>query len=1258
MATTDSSSENPTLSTGRGQTGPDGSGPSLSYRGDIPEEDLAAAEGRVPANWQPGDLILGLYEVMAVLGQGAFGTVHRVRHRLWNRDMAVKSLRPELIGSPGHLELFLRECEGWVNLGLHPHVVSCFYVRLLGGLPRIFSEFVAGGTLRDWMKQEKVYEFRLIIDLALQCLSGLAYAHMKGLLHRDIKPENCLVAEGERPGLKVGDFGIASGLSAAGASGGAAASGSTGAQGGSHGDDGGSIGTPSYMPPEQWSRQYGAIGPWSDIYAFGVMLFEICCGARPFDSGTEAMELVRARHIGVAPPDPATLRKDIPPRLGAFMLKCLAKNPRDRFQSCSEARGELLAIYRDLTGEEYPEEDIKAVRLLAGTLSNRGISLIDLGRGSEALGVLGEALALDPGNLHAVYNHSLLCWYIGRITDRALLEKLDAVSTTMVREKAFMRGLINRERGDDEAALADFNAAEKGAPADELALIQDARKEVREGYRPVRTIECGGAFPLGKIALSPQGTIAAACHLELNEIRAWDTATGSLLWSRGNRAPVVQPEGEFFPFYFPGLEFTGDGKVLVAAVYDGSLLMLDAKTGSPLKTLKDRTMGIYDLAVSNDGRIAATRTMGNLKSSGCLTIWDLEKGKIIHSLHEATDAAGNLALAVEGNPLFSSAFNVVRVWDTKSGGLAREFSGARVAISSAGTLALTYQDGFFRLWDVLGSRCIRTLKGSLSSRELVATHCLRLAFDHRGSELMVLDMETLQCLRTLELKSVAGGITLAPRSYFALASTETSLTLWRYPQDPRFPGASFLVASPGGSEEAVKAEKELKKQLSSISAALEQGAITAAVEAYERAKAIEGCGRLPEVLQFWTRLSRLCRRGALNDCWEEGAVTTPLHLLHRGALTRKGSFAVFMGFLETAIWDLSTMKEAVKRKDPAVSIGIDPGGAKALVIMGKYDPYGGVIETAEKDNPVYLWDIAKGQVLRPLGALGGAAKIRAGQVKAAFSVDGMRAVLCHDGRLAIYDLLTGLKAGEVECALPEDLSISPCGRMALAVMKQGGVSYTYFIDVEHDVPVHTIMGLGEILAFSRDGLFSAALDAGGTALLWNVKTGGIVHRLEGQQPGITSMDFTSDGRAAVSVSLDGSFQVWDTKSGRCLKSIGGGRSEDFRMGHPGVAVSARGDRALVWDKRGFRVFHLDWALDACGSSPWDEGARPFLELYLAEHGLTGPGTPQFKSLMEALDLAGLGGVTAEELAEKLREMSVAGKAIPLVQNTGEEMTCW
>jgi WD40 repeat protein len=174
---------------------------------------IHAAEVQVTAEWQVGDVILDLYEVKHVFEGGGMGLVYRVHHRGWNTDLAVKSPRSDYFKTETQKENFTRECETWINLGLHPHIVSCHYVRTLGGIPRVFAEYVEGGTLKEWIDSRKLYEggeqetLKRILEIAIQMAWGLHYAHEKGVIHQDVKPANVLTMPDGT--AKVTDFGLA-----------------------------------------------------------------------------------------------------------------------------------------------------------------------------------------------------------------------------------------------------------------------------------------------------------------------------------------------------------------------------------------------------------------------------------------------------------------------------------------------------------------------------------------------------------------------------------------------------------------------------------------------------------------------------------------------------------------------------------------------------------------------------------------------------------------------------------------------------------------------------------------------------------------------------------------------------------------------------------------------------------------------------------------------------------------------------------------
>jgi serine/threonine protein kinase len=170
-------------------------------------------EDAVALLWHPGDVILDLYDVLEVVESGGMGLVYRVRHRGWDIELAVKAPRPKLVTSAAQHRDFEAEAEAWARLGSHPHTVSCAYVRRLGGVPRVFAEWVDGGSLADWVRDRRLYEggpraaLQRILDVAIQFAWGLEHAHEHDLVHQDIKPANVMLT---RDGVaKVTDFGLA-----------------------------------------------------------------------------------------------------------------------------------------------------------------------------------------------------------------------------------------------------------------------------------------------------------------------------------------------------------------------------------------------------------------------------------------------------------------------------------------------------------------------------------------------------------------------------------------------------------------------------------------------------------------------------------------------------------------------------------------------------------------------------------------------------------------------------------------------------------------------------------------------------------------------------------------------------------------------------------------------------------------------------------------------------------------------------------------
>jgi serine/threonine protein kinase/WD40 repeat protein len=338
------------------------------------------------------------------------GSVYRVSHRGWNTDLAVKTPRPQFMEDEIRRARFVEEANVWVNLGVHPNVVTCYFVREVRGLPRVFAEYVDGGDLGSWITAGVRRSWTELIGLAIDVGDGLAYAHDRGVVHRDVKPGNILLS---RDGVaKASDFGLARVLGFAGDS------------------PAGGVGTPEYMAPEQW-RKDGDVGPWSDVYSLGVVIYEMGCGRRPFERDDEPWPYhgLRAKHLSAAASPLEALRADAPARLARLVGQCLAKAPQDRPASMRDVTAALRETYTELSGKSYPEPIENAVSLRSDALNNRALSLRELGRHDESQMAWDEALRLDPEHPESTFNNGMLRWVSGDLTDDRLRERVAAAAS-------------------------------------------------------------------------------------------------------------------------------------------------------------------------------------------------------------------------------------------------------------------------------------------------------------------------------------------------------------------------------------------------------------------------------------------------------------------------------------------------------------------------------------------------------------------------------------------------------------------------------------------------------------------------------------------------------------------------------------------------------------------------------------------------------------------------------------------------------------
>jgi serine/threonine protein kinase len=292
------------------------------------------------------------YEIVGELGRGGMGVVYKARQSQVNRLVALKMILSRLHAGSEARKRFFIEAEAVARLQ-HPNIVQLYEVGEYDGHPFFSLEFCAGGTLARRLKDEPISAeraARLVETLA----RAIHYAHERGVVHRDLKPANVLLDGAGNP--KIADFGLAKRLDDD--------------QG--HTRTGEIMGTPEYMAPEQAAGRIHEIGPGTDIYALGAILYDMLTGRPPFQAPSvlEALELIRSQE----PVSPGRLRLKLSRDLETICLKALQKEPRKRYASALEMAEDLRSF---LAGEQIKARPVGSIeRAARWCRRNRVVALL------------------------------------------------------------------------------------------------------------------------------------------------------------------------------------------------------------------------------------------------------------------------------------------------------------------------------------------------------------------------------------------------------------------------------------------------------------------------------------------------------------------------------------------------------------------------------------------------------------------------------------------------------------------------------------------------------------------------------------------------------------------------------------------------------------------------------------------------------------------------------------------------------------------
>jgi len=1124
----------------------------------------------VMAQWKEGEIVEGRYEVRQVI-RGGMGEVAFVFDRELGLELAVKTPLPAVLASANGRTRFIREAESWIALGLHPNICTAYYLRELAGSPRLFIEYIDGGSLSSWLKFSRKRSLAEKLDIAIQIASGMEHAHSflwkdasgvehRGIVHRDLKPANILLGS---DGLaRVTDFGLVGRGSETEIVEESRKSDTLDLREGVWGTVtmGGSVmGTPPYMPPEQWKGAHFAQAA-ADIYAFGVILFEILCGLRPFALSPEEkgrrpeLQLLRWKkmHLEEEPRNPLSLHPNLDPELAALSLECLAKEGGDRPESFRDIGNRLRKIYGRLCGEKYPRPRPRASLLLADSLNNRGVSYQSLQRPQQAEDAWKEALQISPHHREAAYNLAIFDWIRGVTLEetRSVLgsfrengrdggnddwrnDLLRARLLLLLGEWKQAMELFRRcfeASGESSRVALDYSLA---LCAEAGMLEWQARMEKRLHVHPATPIpgekpkedharslwtqaadilgRCGGV-----LRHDPRLLVAyALAKSSINE----ENAARRLMSAAGKQQPglpenVAAAAARLLPGQIPCRGFETPGVRIVQ-----------------MELSAEKQLGI-GLAYNNR-----------------IVIWDLASGKIRNNLDLRGPRPRSIALDVNRNAVWvSTEAEAVTALSLDNGRvLARlashsgflndlEISADGRQLLGGGTARLLY------VWD-------------LDSREILAAHKtdigyltrIRLAADCRtaivgGSSggALIIDIEAKETTRRLGVESgLVSCVGISPGARrAALGMEDGGISVWDL-REVSSPPVSIsghgktvcFLHLDASSRYLLSASRDCSFRIRDIlkeknlacmvfEEPVQSGCASAGLSHVLIAAGLREIRHLdlrekPEWLPNWAIASPV----SVGELESKSREFRKYLARARNSLDR-GDFAAVLEALDSArqvpgfdkFSKLLELSEELNRRLPRKTLRSSWEEKKL----------------EENSFPVHAVAVSPdGEILL---SAGGDRKLR----------------MYRDGTQ------TELSSTEAEWA-ERAISISPCGRMALS----GGL----------ENEIH----------------------------LWDLRKGELIRSMEGHEGQIHALDFRFDGAFALSASADGTLRYWDLRTGICLKILEGHESEVLDCAiHPSgkVAASCGEDTILLWDlNMGSAVTPLNGHKGPVRAVEWTEDGR-------------------------------------------------------------------
>jgi len=1105
-----------------------------------PELDPSAA--RAASQFAAGDVIAETYRVTQVLGETKYFWACRAEHLRWNVPIVVKSPRLDVLRQTGAARAIVSDASRWTALGLHPHIVYCHQIHTCNGVPLVIIEYVNGGNLRPWIASGRTAQLHLGLNLAIQICHGLDHAHGQGLWHGALVPENMLLTDGGV--LRIADFwSELRAVAAHRATGSAAAARQRWEE---------ALGP--YIAPERWVSS-GTLDARSDIFALGVCLYEIFCGARPH-------EIARGPRRSAPEPRGAQADARLPDRLAALLKHCVDWDPERRPQSVAEIGRQLSALHVELLGKPSPFARPSAFNGADGWNNQALVALLQ-GRAADASLAWERALAIDPSHLETTYNAAVSRWRRGELTDDVVARRVEETAAACSYEwrGSYLLALVHLERGDAHAAL---QLLEKVAPlaggdAEVEATLIDARKRAAEAADNARVISSHRGF-VSDLSMTADGKRILSVG-EDNALRLTDVVSGGLMHTlegHTGRPSCVR--------------FNADGSRALSGGEDCSLRLWEVATAQCLKTIA-LAGPVFAVGISADGAVGVSACSSSEKmvDDTWLQVWDLKGGRCLGKLVGHTSTAKAIGISADGRRAVSgSDDHSVRIWDLSSFMCRLVLSGhehhvSAVNLSDNGHYVVSGGwDRTVRLWDANTGRCLHIFTGH---EGIVTSVCIspdgRLVVSGSWDNTVRLwDTRSRRCLSTFRSHSsmVTAVAMSADARIAASASWDRYIRVWPLPSADSPPGP--LRLSTRVTQRTVLAvQLQPAELLDEADAAIKDGRWGEALARVRQVRHL--ADRKPEAraLRLWRTLSGACRRTDLQGATVSVSIGTR-HPLYGGCLTSDTRWVLAATRADTVeVWDVDLERCARS---------LSGHGDRVLAVCLSRDDRFAL--SASADRTLRLWDVATGKCLRVLSGH------QSVVVAAALSPDQERAVSgSYDHRVKLWRLDSG------ECTA----TLVGHRRQVTAVALSNDGRWVASASLDETVRLWDVTSGEEIQVFSghTGGALAASLSDGawvlsgardGSVRLWERTTGKCLQVFEGHSGPVVAVFITADERWGFSASRDRTVRVWNLRAGNCAKVL-----DDQSDPLTGLSVGKDGSSLLVTTAQpAFHIWELDWELEA------------------------------------------------------------------------------